>query len=589
MSAGDSPIDRSLARASEKVATFNRRMWPLLLVVLCLAVYLPGAIRLPAVDRTEIVYAETTRSMVERGALADPRYGETVHQFRPIGTYWAQAAAAAVAGEANASNITVYRLPGVLAVTLAVLALYLLARPLGINPLYAAALFAVAPLTVLLSQLAITEGLALLPATVAMLSLMRLYAAKDGDNERALALLLWISIGFGLLLNALQTPILMAATLIALFVMDRDLSWLKRTLPLIGLPIALVIAAPWLLVRWHQDGVPFAGMGWSEFLAALGGSQDMKLKAWPGTFVLAALLGFLPGTALLAPAVRTLWQDRGADRVARFLLAWMIGYIVYLELVSSKPGTYTVQVMFPAFALAVARIIPEMPVRPLPEFHAIPWPPLAALFALGLFAAVYKFAGAVPGPVALAGIAATAAMFYMSADAGRKGLLWLWVVQGTAALAVFAVTLLAVVLPSIEKIWPAQTLTAAVRESCGEIAPAVTVLGFREPSAYFVLGAPHAPQSPEATVANGAAVRIVESRWLNRYFVSYAARNPGKLPGRALGCVAAYNVMRGCPLSFTMFAPENAPENAAACKPAASFRCDSDERAAPRDPARGCD
>lgn len=571
------------------VDRFHRRFAPGLLLLLCLAIYLPGAIRLPAVDRTEIVYAETTRSMVERGALADPRYGETVHQFRPIGTYWAQAAAASIAGEANARNITVYRLPGVLAVTLAVLALYFLARPLGINSLYAAALFAVAPLTVLVSQLAITEGLALLPATVAILALLRLYAAKDGDNEPALALLLWTATGFGMLLNALQTPILMAATLLALFVMDRDLSWLKRTRPLAGLPIALIIAAPWLLVRWHQDGVPFSGMGWSEFLAALGGSQDMKLKAWPGTFVVAALLGFLPGTALLAPAVLTLWKDRNADRVARFLLAWMIGYIIYLEAISSKPGTYTVQVMFPAFALAVARIIPDMPVRPLPKFHAIPWPPLAALFALIVFAAVYAFAGAVPGPVALAGIAATAALFYMSADAGRKGLLWLWVLQGTAALAFFAVTLLAVVLPSVDKIWPAQTLSAAVRESCGEGAPLVEVLGFREPSAYFVLGAPHAPQSPEAMLKTGAAVRVVESRWLNRYFVSYAASNPGKLPGRALGCVAAYNVMRGCPLSFTIFAAENAPENASACKPPASFRCDSDEKAAPRDPAQGCD
>lgn len=583
MSAGDSSIDRSLKRTSAVVERINRRFVPAVLFFLCLAVYLPGVIRLPAVDRTEIVYAETTRDMVARGAWTDPRYGNTVHQFRPIGTYWAQGIAATLAGPDNAHNITVYRLPAMLAVMLSVVALYFLARPLVGNPLNAAGLFAVAPLTVLLAQLSITEGLALLPATLAMLSLLRIYVAKD-DNTHGLSLLLWCAIGFGMLLNALQTPILIGATLIALFVVERDLTWLKRTRPLIGLPIALVIAAPWIIIRAHQDGVPFSGMSWSHFLQALGGAQDMKLKAWPGTFVLAALLGFLPGTALMAPAAIRLWNDRGADRVARFLLAWIIGYFVYLELISSKPGTYAVQVMFPAFALAVARIIPERPVFPLPKFHAIPWPPLAALFVLALFAAVYVFARTLPGLVAFAGIAGTAALFYKSAESGRKGLLWLWVVQGIAALGLFAVTLLAVVLPSIDKLWPSQALARAVEEACGSNA-SIGVLGWREPSSYFVLGAPHTPQSAEVLASDRKTVQVVESRWLSRYFIAYAARNPGSLPGGVVGCVSGMNVMRGCPVSFTIFTDKAA----SSCKPAVSARCDSEEKTRPREPSQDCD
>ncbi len=584
MSAGDSSVDRSLARAPAVAERFVKRVVPWLLLLGCLAVYLPGVIRLPAVDRTEIVYAETTRSMLERRQWMDPRYGDTVHQFRPIGTYWAQGVAATLAGEANARNITVYRLPGLLAVMLAVLALYGLARPLFSNAIEAAFLFAAAPLTVLLAQLSITEGLALLPATVAMLALLRIYADAPDDSPGTLPLLLWAAIGLGMLLNALQTPILIAATLVALVIMDRDLSWLSRTRPLTGLLLALVIAAPWIVVRAHQDGVPFSGMSWSHFLQALGGSQDMKLKAWPGTFVLAALLGFLPGTALIVPALQRLWQDRSSDRAARFLFAWICGYIVYLELISSKPGTYSVQVLFPAMALAVARIIPQAPVRPLPKFHAIPWPPLAALFAVALFAAVYGATRTLPGPFAVAGIAATAALFYRSAQSGRKGLLWLWSAQGAAALGLFAVTLLAVVLPPIGRLWPSQALARAAEEACGPGAN-IGVLGWREPSAYFVLGTPHAPQSPEALVEGKARVQIVESRWLSRYFVAHAARNPGSLPGGAVGCVAGVNVMRSCPVSFTIFSDTSAPP----CKTAASARCDSEEKTRPREPSDDCD
>jgi len=296
----------------------------LALLALCLAVYLPGFVRLPAVDRTEIIYAESTRDMVARGDWTDPRYGDAVQQYRPIGTFWAQGASRWLAGDALARDIRIYRVPSLIAVTLAVLALFWLGSAIvgAEAALIASALFAVAPLTVLVSQLAIAEGLSLLPATVAMLALLRVYT---NDNERRwIPLLFWAALGFGILINALLVPILVIATLIALFTMDRDLSWLKRLRPFAGIPLALVIAAPWLIVRAHQDGTPFSGMSWREFLGALGGAQDMKLRALPGTFVLALVLGFLPGTALIGSAFTRLWDGR-EQKLARFLLAWVIG------------------------------------------------------------------------------------------------------------------------------------------------------------------------------------------------------------------------------------------------------------------------
>jgi 4-amino-4-deoxy-L-arabinose transferase-like glycosyltransferase len=292
--------------------------------------------RLPAVDRTEIIYAETTRDMVARGDWTDPRYGAAVHQYRPIGTFWAQGASRWLAGDALARDIRVYRVASLVAVTLAALALFWLGSAIvgAEAALIASALFAVAPLTVLVSQLAIAEGLSLLPATVAMLALARIYTSANedrsasppsprssrgegqgegrpqkpvptaaphpsllparGEREWFLPLLFWAALGLGVLINALLVPILVLATLIALFVMDRDLSWLKRLRPLVGIPVALLIAAPWLIVRAHQDGVAFSGMSWREFLGALGGAQDMKLRALPGTFVLALVLGFFP-------------------------------------------------------------------------------------------------------------------------------------------------------------------------------------------------------------------------------------------------------------------------------------------------------
>ena len=557
---GPSSVEKAIANTQRIVETFERRLRlfvPLALLALCLVVYLPGILRLPAVDRTEIVYAESTRDMVARGNWLDPRYGDVVHKFRPIGTYWAQGVAAAFAGEAHARDIWVYRLPGLIAVTLSVLALFWLAAPV-IGPgeaLIASGLFAVAPLTVLLAQLAITEGLALLPATVAMLCLLRIYLSEPGADTRRFATLLWAAVGFGILLNALQLPILIAATLIALYILDRDLSWLKNTHPLYSVPLVLFIAHPWLVVRAHQDGVPFAGMPWGDFLDALGGSQDMKLKAWPGTFLVATALGFLPGTALIIPALMKLWDER-TQRLARFLFAWVVGYLIYLEAISGKPGTYAVQVMFPALAIAVAMLIERHvfpaghPVVPL-KWSLIPWPPLAASFGLSLFVVPYMIMREAP-PVWIAlPVAAITVLFYWSAHEGRLGHLIRWAAIGIAALGLTAVTMYAGVLPAIDRIWPARQIQRAM-EGCP--AGPISVLGYREPSSKFLLQSDSRLVEPEAL-----RTALVEGRTL--YLVG-EARDPRLMAmnrfqfrrPRMLGCVEAYNVVRGCKLYFRLAA-----------------------------------
>lgn len=540
----------------------------LALLTLCLAVYLPGVIRLPAVDRTEVVYAETTRDMVARGAYTDPRYGDTIHQFRPIGTYWAQAKFAWLAGAADAREITVYRLPGMISVTLAVLALYWLAAPLiGTSAaLIAAALFAVAPLTVLVAHLAIAEGLSLLPATIAMLALLRIYAAAPDDDTRPLALMFWAALGFAVLINALLVPILVLVTLAGLYVMDRETHWLKRVHVWPGLLLGILIASPWIVVRVLQDGVPFAGMSVQELLAALGGSQDMKLRAMPGTFVLALLLGFLPGTALAAPAFIALWKERDA-RIARFLIAWVLGYLIYLEALSSKPGTYMVQTMFPALAIAVAMLAVLEDGNAPPRFHAFAWPPLAALFALILFAAPHVAVREVPSLWLWLPIAAVAALFAWSAAEGRAGHLIRWAATGVAALGLFAVTLIAGVMPSIDKIWPAREVQRALA-ACPQTK--LGVLGWNEPTTRFVLGRDEQLSTPDglaqAATRNDPAVAVVTDTWLkSQGRVLTTAQVP-------LACVHAINTMRGCALNLTITGNAAAP----ACETPERYKCSAD-------------
>ncbi|MFT3733336.1 MAG: glycosyltransferase family 39 protein [Hyphomicrobium sp.] len=542
----------------------------LALVALCAIVYLPGIVRLPPVDRTEVIWSETTRDMVARGDWTDPRYGDAVQQYRPIGTFWAQGVARWLAGETHDRDIRVYRLPSFFAVMLAVLALFWLGRGLvgAETALIASALFAVAPLTVLVSQLAIAEGLSLLPATVAMLALARIYV--NDDEPFATAVLFWAAVGIGILINALLVPIIVLTSLIALYVFDRDLSWLKRLRPLIGIPIALVLGAPWLIVRAHQDGVAFSGMKWREFLGALGGAQDMKLRAFPGTFVLAAVLGFIPGTMLIGTACKRFWAARD-QRLPRFLLAWVVGYLIYLEVLSSKPGTYMVQTMFPGLALAVAMVVTsEHGEGKEPEWSGFRiWPTALAVLPLALFIGVYAFVGELPSIPAFILIAIIAGLFIWTGRLGREGQLRRWAFLGIGAVGLLSITLLGVVLPSISRIWPAKAIATAIA-ACPQAN--AYLIGYREPSGRFLLGIPPERQTPEALAATAEgktpALSIVEDRWSKRTNWTLQSKSQAPLQQPA-GCVSVYNVMRGCPLYFRIYSADPS----APCTMPAKFAC----------------
>jgi 4-amino-4-deoxy-L-arabinose transferase-like glycosyltransferase len=550
-------LERESALLLDKLAA-RPRLAAAALLALAVFTYLPGVFLLPPVDRTEIVYAQSSRGMVERGTAIDSSYEGERFAFRPIGIYWLQAATTKVLGKRSRDDIAIYRLPSLLAGILAVLATWWLTRPLlgERRAVIAAALFAVSPIVALQATLSIPEGPLLLAIVVAQLALLRLYCASELDRgkELWLALAFWAAQGGGILLNALAVPILSLSTILALYVMDRRADWLWRLRPLIGVPLMAAIAAPWLLIRAHYDGVPFSGLTWGEFIRALGGAQDMKWRAAPLTFTLAFILGFLPGALLLIPALQNLWRERGLA-LQRFLFAWIVGYWLYLELIASKPALYTVQAMFPAAAAAVALaldrdghlVIPPRMLR-LPA-----WLVLAGMIVL--FAFIVNFAGAPSTFLIVVGATLVAVLFTFAAQAAREDKAAAWVTLAVAGFAVFITYTFGLLMPHLEKGWPAPRIAEAIAPLRRCVTGPVGVVGFREPSTTFVLG--RSANTNVETIAGWMAggedgIAVVEDRWQADLGKALAAR--GAKPPPRLGCVEAFNTMRGCTLDFSIYA-----------------------------------
>jgi hypothetical protein len=179
------------------------------------------------------------------------------------------------------------------------------------------------------------------------------------------------------------------------------------------------------------------------------------------------------------------------------------------------------------------------------------------------------------------GMAAIAVLLAASAAAGRMRLPHAWVVLGVPGFALFLGFTFGVFLPSLAKPWPAPRIAEAIEPLRSCVQGPVGIVGFREPSAKFVLGAGAAHDSP-GRIASWAAERrpgiaLVEQRWHDALLEALGARGTA-LPER-VGCVEAFNVMRGCSLAFSVYVTGgNAGER---CKLTPEFSCQSPVRASP--------
>ena len=173
-------LERDSACLLDRLAA-RPRLAAAVLSGLALFTYLPGVFLLPPVDRTEIVYAQSSRGMLERGTLIDSSYeGERVRLPPHRHLLAAGGRRPRFSGAGARDAIATYRLPSLIAGMLAVLAMWWLTRPLlgERRAIIAAALFAVSPIVALQATLSIPEGPLLLAIVVAQLTLLRLYCAS---------------------------------------------------------------------------------------------------------------------------------------------------------------------------------------------------------------------------------------------------------------------------------------------------------------------------------------------------------------------------------------------------------------------------
>jgi 4-amino-4-deoxy-L-arabinose transferase-like glycosyltransferase len=468
-----------------------------ILIGLCLTIYLPGVLALPPTDRDEARFAQSTRQMLESGDFVRPRFRSEPRYKKPIGIYWLQAGAVALAGSPD--SIRYYRLPSLCGAILAVLGTLAIGWRL-FDPetgLLGAALLASCPLLAVEATVATTDAvlLACVVAAQGCLACMHLARRRGETSPAWLAAGFWMAQGLGVVVKGPVAPAVSLLTIGALQLGGAGesawRSWRDDLRVGPGLVLLAAIVGPWavavgLTTDWDFYRAALA----KDLLPKLLGGQESH-GAPPGYYLVVSIASFWPGSFLAVPAVLAAIRRRGGCAEG-FCLAWLVPTWIFFELVPTKLPHYVLPA-FPALALLAASTVrvaaPELrsgAARASVSVWTAAGLALAAVLLLGPF-----LLGARLGPLRC--VPASAALLTASLVA------WLWrcgserpaVACSIVGSGVVLVSTLGFLLPGIASLWVSQQAFAAVASSTGgqrDVARRLAVVGYREPSLVFLLG-----------------------------------------------------------------------------------------------------
>ena len=482
-----------------RMLTWAARRWWLTLGLLCLVLWTPGVLSLPPLDRDESRFAQSSKQMLESLNFIDIRFGHVPRYKKPVGIYWLQSAATAIAGLGDRSHIWTYRLPSLFGGLLAVLLCFWAARAFALPEVswLGAALMATSVLLTAESTIATTDAVQLACLMGAMGVLLRVYlAARDAaapPPSLRLILIGWAAFAAGILIKGPVVPAVCALTAFALIAWDRwEWRWLKALKPLYGLGITLLIVAPWAVaITLESHGAFYEQSLGQDFAAKLAGGQESH-GAWPGYYLALVTLTFWPAILFVVPGLGAAIR-RHADPATRFLLVWAGASWLMFEIVPTKLPHYVLPA-YPALAMlaAVWMLTPRDDDQPS-------WQPIlfwlaAVQFAIGaaaftiapIFGLKFYGDGAPWWLMLPAGIGAVSALSALVLYL-RRSAIGAMVAASLAVLA-FYPALTALAAPRLERIWISPRAAALVRKDTHPGDPPPVLAGYTEPSLVFLLG-----------------------------------------------------------------------------------------------------
>ena len=531
------------------------------LVIVLLLAWLPAFVALPPLDRDESRFAEASRQMVDTGNYIDIRFASGPRYNKPIGIYWLQSFTAKIAGARLRASIQIYRAPSLIGGMLSTILLWFCARGAASRRVaFVSALLLGTTLLLSTESVIATTDACLLVAVIAAQSvLLRVYLAARQERpapHTGLVMAGWFAVGIGVLLKGPVILAVLAVTIIALSISDRDISWLRGTKAIRGASLALVLVLPWAVaIGFASHGAFYEQSLGQDFAAKIMGGRESH-GAPPGYYLIETAIAFWPATLLLIPTLASA-IDRRREPLVRFLLAWSVGVWLMFEIAPTKLPHYILPA-YPALAFLCGLWVVQSAGSDENRLSGPLRIASAVLFIIGVAVAAaaclygpVRFGGNVRPPlIAAAGIAAAVACAAGFLFLRKR--IWPATCLAVACAVAFDMVLGIAVVPQLRDLWlsPRAAALVSANRRAGDTPPVIT--GYVEPSLVFLLGPDTriAAAAIAARDAGSGGLALVEARAVPEFFAGATSQG---LAAKPLGSVRGLDYSTGRNEQITLY------------------------------------
>ena len=307
----------------------------------------------PMLDPDEGRYAEIPREMVATGDWLTPRLDGLKYFEKPPLQYWATAVAYSIFGLSEWTS----RLWTVGLAFACLPVVFVWTRRLyGANAALAAVVtLAASPYFGVISHLNLLDAGFTFWLTAAVLAFTLAQSSAAGSQaERRWMLLTWLAAALAILSKGIVVVVLAGVSLIAYSFIERDIRPWKRLHLAVGLPLFLLVSAPWFVAVSARNpdfpGFFFIHEHFARFLTTV----HQRVEPW-WFFLPLLLFGALPWIFSVVGAIRRAWRDEGTGgqfKPLRFLLIFAAVTLLFFSASGSKLAPYILP-MFPPLAVII--------------------------------------------------------------------------------------------------------------------------------------------------------------------------------------------------------------------------------------------
>ena len=469
----------------------------LVLILLCIALYLPGISSLPATDRDESRYMQASKQMLASGNMIDIRFQQESRHKKPVGIYWLQSGAANAAKALGiaATERSPYRLPSTLGATFSVLLLYLGFRKVigDSQAFFAAVLLACSLLIAVEAHLAKTDAMLLATIVCMQTGLAQLYCNTHKKHPWTPRLLFWLGLSLAMLIKGPVAPILAFLTLAWICWKEGSLRPIRAIQPLPWLLVPLLVVGPWLLsIQLLSNGSYLQSSIGQDFFAKILQGQESH-GAPPGTYLLITPLLLWPACWLLIPQGWVGLKSSTGKTIpaTQFMCGWLIPNWIFLELVPTKLPHYVLPLIPSLCLLAGVGIVESskhqnslIPVSKWPQkIGMATWAISGTVLAIAIPGLSFWSNGTITPAAILISLLCIATLIV--ATRITKPIDRLLITSLSAALTFGLI--FEIFLPQLSRAWPAEHLRKLIdTHGLGKLP--VSIMAYHEPSVVFNLG-----------------------------------------------------------------------------------------------------